>query len=211
MSLDFRITGFFPSPVYNTKRDSNLDSTEKKEIENIIKEGLRKTGALDHYTDNTYIFNTKLKNLKEFCEQHIKNYVKEVFNPKEEIDFYITQSWINVIEPGGNIQAHWHSNSIISGVFYISAEEGDTITFGDPNMKLKDMIQFDPIEYNIWNTFNGSIPSRNNELILFPSWLEHSVNSNEKATTDRISISFNTFAKGIFGDLKNGLNELTLK
>ena len=73
------------------------------------------------------------------------------------------------------------------------------------------MIHFYPIEYNIWNTFNGSIPSRNNELILFPSWLEHSVNSNEKATTDRISISFNTFAKGIFGDLKNGLNELTLK
>ena len=45
---------------------------------------------------------------------------------------------------------------------------------------------------------------------LSPSWLSHEVELNEKATTDRISISFNIFIKGTLGDQKQ-LNELILK
>ena len=60
------ITPMFPTPVWIKKRDSNLTSEEKKEIEEIIKEGMCKFGVLDQRTKNTYIFDTKLKNLKEF-------------------------------------------------------------------------------------------------------------------------------------------------
>ncbi len=42
MEQKIDIISIFPSPVYITKRDSNLDSTEDKEIEEIIKEGYRK-------------------------------------------------------------------------------------------------------------------------------------------------------------------------
>jgi len=206
----FEIERLFPSSVYITKRNSNLDSTEKKEIESIIKEGARKVGDLDYYTDNTHIFDSKLKNLKEFCEHHIKIYVKEVLNPKEELDFYITQSWLNVVEPGGNILNHHHSNSIISGTFYVATEEDDGIKFEDPNFKTKNLIRFEPKEFNIWNSTYWTLFSKNNELMLFPSWLEHQVISNEKATTNRISISFNTFVKGTFG-AASSLNELILK
>ena len=183
---------------------------EEKEIESIVKDGTRKVGDLDHYTDNTHIFDSKLKNLKEFCEHHIKIYVKEVLNPKEELDFYITQSWLNVVEPDGNIQQHWHSNSIISGVFYISTEDGDSIKFIDPNIKLRELILFEPKDHHIWNSTGWSLSSENNELMLFPGWLNHQVVPNKKASTDRISLSFNTFVKGIFGE-KGGLNELILK
>ena len=55
-----------------------------------------------------------------------------------------------------------------------------------------------------------SFPVATNELILFPSWLSHQVRVNEKATTDRISISFNTFVRGTFGSRKD-LTELILK
>ena len=84
---EFGILEIFPCPLYVTKRDSNSDSIEEKEIEDIIKEGLYKDGDLDHYTDNTYIFDTKLKNLKEFCEKHIKIYVREIINPKDKLDY----------------------------------------------------------------------------------------------------------------------------
>ena len=77
-----RIDLMFPIPVYNTKRDSDLDSSEKKDIEDIIEEGMRFGGG-HSFSNNTYIFNTKLKNLKEFCEHHIKNYVRKIINPKE--------------------------------------------------------------------------------------------------------------------------------
>ena len=137
----YTIHGIFPIPVYSVKRDSDLDSTEEKEIEDIIKGGLR-VNAENSFSNNSYIFNTKLKKIKEFCEQHIKIYVKEIINPKEDLDFYITQSWLNITKPGQFHHSHYHSNSIISGVFYISTEEDDKILFDDRNWKLKERIRF---------------------------------------------------------------------
>ena len=210
MSNDFKIEGIFPCPVYTVTRDSNLNSTEEKEIEDIIKEGMRKVGDLNHHTDNSYIFNSKLKNIKHFCEQQLNIYVKEVIAPKEELDFYITQSWLNVTKPGEFHHDHFHSNSIISGVFYISTGEGDKIHFGNPNVKLKEAIQIEPEEFNMWTSNSWFFSVNNNELVLFPSWLDHQVQPNEKATTDRISLSFNTFVKGTLG-LRKDLTELISK
>ena len=208
---EFGIIGMFPCPVYVTKRDSNSDSIEEKEIEDIIKEGLCKDGDLDHLTNNTYIFDTKLKNLKEFCEKHIKIYVEKILNPKQELDFYITQSWLNVVKPGGSIKLHYHANSIISGAFYVSTEEDDKIWFRNPNThQTKPMISIEPNEGNPFNANKWVFPIDNNVLVLFPSWLEHSVEPNKKATRNRISLSFNTFTKGTLGD-NNTLKELILK
>ena len=208
---EFGILGIFSSPLYVTKRGSNSDSIEEKEIEDIIKEGLCKVGDLDHYTNNTYIFDTKLKNLKEFCEKHIKIYVEKILNPRQELDFYITQSWLNVVKPGGSIKLHYHANSIISGAFYVSTEEDDKIHFLNPNtQQTKPMILIEPNEGNPFNANKWSFPVENNVLVLFPSWLEHSVEPNKKATRNRISFSFNTFTKGTLGD-NNTLKELILK
>ena len=198
----------FPSPVYTTKRDSNLDSTEEKEIEDIIEEGI-----YGHYSNqnsnssskNSYIFDTRLYKLKEFIEEHIKIYVKEVLNPKEKLDFYITQSWLNVSIRKHSSYKHSHQNSIISGVFYVSTVEKDRIVFYDPCTNLKGRIGFESMEDNIWNTNAWSLNVENNILVLFPSWLEH----NALIVGHRISIAFNVFARGKFG-IKKSTNELIL-
>ena len=143
MSNDFKIVGLFPSPVYIVKRDSNLSPKEEKDIGKIIKEGLHKETG-NSQSNNSYIFNGKLKNIKQFCEEQLNIYVKEVINPKEKLDFYITQSWLNITKPGEYHHEHSHANSIISGVFYISTEEDDKITFTDPNNKVKELIKFEP-------------------------------------------------------------------
>ena len=49
---------------------------------------------------------------------------------------------------------------------------------------------------------------KSSELVLFPSTLKHSVPVN-KDENDRISLSFNTFSKGVFGD-ENKLNYLNV-
>ena len=200
--------GVFPCPVYVVKRDSYYHPKEEKEIGDIVKEGIHwNTG---NYTSNdSYIFDTKLKQLKQFCEQQIKIYAEKVIVPKEELDFYITQSWLNITKPGGFHHQHSHANSLISGVFYIATVEDDKITFDDPNHKIKELINFKTDNYNIWNSASWFLNIRNNELMLFPSWLSHEVELNEKATTDRISISFNTFVKGPLGQA--GFNDLILK
>ena len=203
------IRNIFPTPVYNTKRNTDLIPREEKEIEKIIKNGMYRNMG-NSVSKNPYIFNENLKELKQFCEQHIKMYVEQSISPKEELEFYITQSWLNVTKPGESHHEHHHSNSIISGVFYISTEEDDKIFFTDPNVKSKQLIFFEPKEFNLWNSSIWFFPSIINELVLFPSWLNHRVEPNENATTDRISISFNTFVRGALGNRKN-LTELILK
>ena len=201
--------GIFPCPVYTVKRDLDLSLKEDKDIEDVIKGGMHKSHG-NSISDNTYIFDDKLKEIKQFCEQQINIYVEEIINPEEEIDFYITQSWVNVSKPGEGHHLHHHPNSIISGVFYIATEEDDNIMFNDPNEMLKSIINFRSKEQTVWNSSNWTVPVNNNQLILFPSWLHHQVPPNEKATTDRISLSFNTFVKGTLG-IRNELTELILK
>ena len=206
---DGQMLGVFPCPVYMIKRADIIIPKETMEIENIIREGMHDNVG-NSSTNDSYIFDTKLQELKEFCNRHVKKYVEQIIDPKkEELDFYITQSWLNVTKPGGFHHEHSHQNSIISGVFYISTVEDDRITFNDPNGKVKAQIKFEPKEFNIWNSTMWHLPIANNELILFPSWLNHSVIPNKKAITDRISISFNVFARGVFGD-KESSNELIL-
>ena len=199
--------GIFPTPVYIAKRDLEFSPKEDTDIKDIIKEGMNKNQN-NATSVNTYIFNSKLQEIKQFCEQQIKIYVKEIITPAEDLDFYITQSWLNITKPGESHHDHFHPNSIISGVFYISVERGDEIIF--ENLKAKELIEYGKKEYNIWNSSTWFFPVNNNELILFPSWLTHMVEVNEKATTDRISLSFNTFVRGSLGR-RNKLTELIVE
>ena len=57
------IHGVFPTPVYIVKRDSNLSPKEEKEIRKIIdKEGMYRNHG-NSTSDNSYIFNGKLKKI----------------------------------------------------------------------------------------------------------------------------------------------------
>jgi uncharacterized protein (TIGR02466 family) len=209
--IDTTLNGLFPTPLYSTKRDMNTSSLENNDIEDIIKEGMNKNQGNSSSTNN-YIFNEKLKKIKQFCEQQIKIYVEEVISPKEDLDFYITQSWLNVNEPGRQHHPHMHPNSAISGVYYVEAEKDDIIKFKSPLQSYLHpcYLHILPETYNIWNSANWDVPIQKYDLILFPSWLEHMVPPNDKATTDRISISFNTFVKSTLGRRKD-LTELILK
>jgi len=211
---DYQIEGIFCLPVYTAKRDSELNSTEEKEIEDVIEEGMYNPGEDDSSGENltshnSYIFNTKLKKIKQFCEKHIDTYAKEILNPKEETNYYITQSWLGITKPGQWHPHDRHSNSIISGVFYISTEEDDKLVWINPNNK-EHCSQPVPRNFNIWNTPEWPFTVKNNLLLLFPSWMVHYVPINPSARSKpRITIAFNTFAKGRFGVAKNR-NELIL-
>ena len=76
------------------------------------------------------------------------------------------------------------------------------------SQKTKEIIKFAELkDFNIWNSETWFFPVNNNELLLFPSCITHQVEPNEKATTDRISLSFNTFVKGTLGS-RDQLTEL---
>ena len=48
-----------------------------------------------------------------------------------------------------------------------------------------------PSDYNNYNSGTWWLPSEENNLYLFPSWLKHRVEPNLNKNENRISISFN--------------------
>ena len=218
---DFQVAGIFPTPIYIAQREIGLDNsglteTEDKEIEEIIENGMMATNdthpELRSMSEDKYIFNDKLQDIKEFCEDHIDNYVKEVHNPRKDLEFYITQSWLNYTKLGGSHGMHTHQNSWISGVFYLSAPEGNGICFYDPNMRIKRILKIDSSLENPsqWQGEKITVPLETNQLVLFPSWLGHAVDPNPEQTTTRLSLAFNVFFTGTIG-IESDLTELILK
>ena len=153
----------------------------------------------------------QLRELRHKIDSGISEYMTHLGVDMTKISMNITTSWVNQYSKGDNTHQHSHSNSIISGVYY-----------------LEDCDETAPIQFhrapgyvNLWpNTINLPIRTHNalnidvitvipkqGELIMWPSHLAHSVPPNQ-SDTQRHTIAFNTFVKGTL-DPKGG-SELTI-
>jgi uncharacterized protein (TIGR02466 family) len=149
-------------------------------------------------SNNKYVLTTckELSSILEFIQNGLKTYIDNIIIPKENIEFYITQSWLNYTKPGQFHHKHKHPNSLISGVFYFVAEEDkDKIYFFNQQYKRINIVSK---ELNVFNSDSWWFPVKTGELVLFDSSLEHMVETTVSSTT-RISLAFNVFAKGYLG------------
>jgi uncharacterized protein (TIGR02466 family) len=137
-----------------------------------------------------------LKNLEKFFMEHIGNYFDEVINTTDKVKPYITMSWLNYAREDEYHHVHEHENSMVSGVFYVSADEKyDSIRlYKTGYQQIKPSVK----DYNLWNSTSWYVPVSTGKLVLFPSWLSHSVDR-KKGKNIRISLAFNVFFKGTIG------------
>ena len=102
----------------------------------------------------------------------------------------ITACWATVLAPGAAHKPHSHPNNFLSGVYYVRTSDGaDTINFHDPRRQTS-VIRPPVVELTAENTDQVVVRVRNGTLLLFPSYLEHSVDANA-SEDERISLSFN--------------------
>ena len=106
---------------------------------------------------------------------------------------YIENMWVNINQKHDFNKLHQHSNSILSGVFYVSAPNNcGKIFFKNPNPLVKHYINSKFIlEHNHLTSGDWWFQPQDGMILIFPSWLEHFVLPNE-SDSDRISIAFNT-------------------
>ncbi len=107
---------------------------------------------------------------------------------KQEIQ--ITGCWANLYAPGAAHRAHSHPNNYLSAVYYVHTWPGaDTINFHDPRGQT-GIIRPPVTELTAANTDQVVARVGNGTLLVFPSYLQHSVDAN---TSDeiRVSVSFN--------------------
>ncbi len=205
--MEFNLSGIFPTPVYQSftiKKITEAESDFVEEQKSKSRKNEGNTFSIDAYILEQPIF----KDLKNIFEQHLELYLKNVICPLEEnIKIYITQSWLNYTSFKQYHHMHAHANSLLSGVFYFKAnKEFDRITFHRGPQP--SPLGFVSKGSNIFNAIECDFPIDKATLIIFPSYLFHHVKVKED-NNERISLSFNTFARGNIGNY-DALTQLKL-
>ena len=191
------INNIFPTPIYLTKIDRGFTKQELQFVKEQKKHCLNNAGNIN--TKDNYILNRKqFKNIKKFLDKHCKEYLDTVICPKNNIELYITQSWLNYTEANQYHHQHSHPNSVVSGVFYFDSDiEKDKILFTKGGYQ-QIRPQTDKEKFNLWNSETWFFPVETGQLIMFPSSTTHQVETKQGNNT-RISLAFNTFYKGSVG------------
>jgi uncharacterized protein (TIGR02466 family) len=186
---------FFSTPIW-TSKISNFEVINNEMIEYIS--DIQKNDPLGVVKSNfkgwhSKNFNVNDKQPKKFIES-IKNNINLAINDMgwdlTTQSAKIQSIWAIINEKDAWNQKHHHSNSDLSAAYYVSAHEkcGD-IVFYDPRPAPVHNHPRSKIPNNLNATVN-SIKPEPGMLVLFPSYLEHSVNPN-LSEKKRIVISFN--------------------
>jgi uncharacterized protein (TIGR02466 family) len=203
--IESNINVIFPTPVYSSKLNRKLNKKELTFIDKTKSDCNKNEGNIT--SNDNYILNNKIfKDLKTDLDLIVQDYFEKVISPTDAITPYITQSWLNYTETNQYHHKHQHSNSLVSGVFYINCDKKfDKIKFFKEDYKtIKPEIK----DWNIWNSETWWFPVKTGDVILFPSSLTHMVETKE-GTNTRISLAFNVFIKGTVG-INKQLTELII-
>ena len=185
----------FPTPIWTMQLDNYENVNEL--MFNYIKIQ-QKSDEIGINKSNVKGWHSKDFDLKEnvtqkfigFISPSIEQVMTDMNWEKEKQKIKISNMWAIVNKGGSTNLRHQHGNSTISGAYYVRAPENcGEIVFYDPRPA---PVYFHP-KNNKPNPLNATVNSVNpveGVLVLFPSYLDHSVNEN-KSDKERIVISFN--------------------
>ena len=182
----------FPSFVWKTRLGSEARAAFRVAI--LEEVSAQRAGAAEPAAGQVWQSRHGLHRLPALARlvRHLRAGVEEVlaFLHVGTVPFEITGLWVNVAAPGGAVRMHAHPNNFLSGVYYVQVQEGaDSINFHDP--RAQTAVVRPPVTgLTAYNTDLVVVPVEVGTLLIFPSWLVHSVDPN-RSDRVRISASFN--------------------
>ncbi len=186
---------FFSTPVWTTKI-SNHDKINKELLIYIQKlrdgdpSGIRRSNFNGWHSKDFQLKDETPRNFINNVSPSINEAIKDMDWNQNKHEIKITNLWTIINEKGGFNERHHHGNSSLSAAYYVEAPPqcGD-IVFYDPRPA---PVFSHPIanKPNLLNATVNSITPESGLLVLFPSYLDHSVNPN-LSDQKRIVISFN--------------------
>jgi len=195
----------FGVPIYHSVAEYKFN---KEELDFITNQKTRPNGK-NFTSQNSYVLDAEpMVKIKEHLNTQLRVYFEGHLNYDKSNGLKITQSWANYTAHGQEHHLHYHKNSVVSGVFYVNYPTpigfyGDDI-WHFKHFGLKKRLD----THNVLNSDSWQIQPGVGSTILFPSSLKHKVDFNSSNDT-RISIAFNTWFKGDFGE-ENHLTKVKL-
>lgn len=190
------IETWFPTPIFYSFAPCDIQERIQEEYllaESNIK-GRVTSGTWDNNISTTFnttkniITECGLNTLKEYILAVSDKFIKELYSNAGSAN--MIESWVNYNNKYQFQDKHCHQNSsasAISGVYYLQTNTEDgKLVFHPPSQMMVNTsrtptaLTFNSVEYK----------PEVGKIVLFPSWVEHSVRANMTDST-RISVSFN--------------------
>jgi len=161
-----------------------------KELQKSDPEGVNKSNVFGWHSKSFDMNNKAVLYFFESIKPNINNTLIDMGWDDLDNKINITSAWSIINKKNASNERHIHSNSYISAVYYVSAPKncGD-ILFHDPR-QAKIIRKPNTIKANQLNAEVVNITPQSGLLVLFPSYLYHSVAKNN-SDEERIIISFN--------------------
>ena len=138
------------------------------------------------------LLDPSLKDIATWIEMQAKDYLDNELGIEYE-EFFFSESWININGKGGEQKVHNHSNSIISGTYYLKSLDGHPpLDFhkvkheAEPFISLTEHFK----QGNSNTSAKLSFPCTQNSMLVFQSQLYHGHMANQ-LEEDRIGLSWN--------------------
>jgi len=205
------ILDLFPTPVYTTMIPVKLSSVIPFLDSQDMKTKSDETNYGRRSKDSYVLHKPECNDLRKFILDSVQDFSDNTLLYTYD-SYKISQSWVSHKDPGQHHTMHTHPNSLISGVFYYGPVKKFTPaikfhkTVGGFNQSVimpktkadKRSSKFAWVEFSV--NFEPGL------LVLFPSWLHHSVPQNITDSV-RCSLAFNVVPAIGFGEEEN-LTEL---
>jgi uncharacterized protein (TIGR02466 family) len=202
------VTPLFAVPLCHTRIEPVSDIivdhlTNKVEYDRLIYSNAKNSSG-------TFILDNPIcAPLKTALTERLENFLHGFLDVDIKHKFRINTSWMNQYLSDDYSGEHYHSNSLISGVLYLSDVEdtGDIIFHKDKhwNNVFPDAVRIDhawtPEKFNVFNAQGWALRPKKWDVVFFPSWLTHSVGQNKSNPKKlRYTLAFNTWVSGQVGD-----------
>lgn len=186
---------FFSTPIWTEEIKNYKDSNEQiydyiKNLQKKDSQGIVKSNVKGWHSKNFDLKEKEPQNFIKIISRQIESVITDMDWDIKNQKTKITNMWA-IINKGGAANArHHHGNSSLSAAYYVRAPKnsGD-IVFYDPRPA---PVYSHPVSNkpNYLNAMQHSISPLEGLLVMFPGYLDHSVNEN-LSNEERIVISFN--------------------
>tara|TARA_Y200000002_G_C22628709_1_gene641450 strand:- start:524 stop:1120 length:597 start_codon:yes stop_codon:yes gene_type:complete len=185
----------FPTPVWTIQLNDykNVNEEMYKFIKSKQKNdeiGIKKSNVKGWHSKDFDLNDKEPQNFIAFVLPSIEQVMNDMNWDKKRQIAKVNNMWAIINKGGSANLRHQHGNSTISGAYYVRApiNSGD-IVFYDP--RPAPVYSYpNVVNPNLLNAQVNGVNPKEGSLVLFPSYLDHSVNEN-LTNEERIVISFN--------------------